>query len=61
MPLSLMGVGVSGETEQHAQILKGYCAQHRGEDTVRCSYTGELGRSRQGILCRGQGLGVLQD
>lgn len=61
MHLRLMGMGVSGEAEQHPQILKGYCAQYRGEDTVRCSHTGELGCSRQGILCHGQGLGVLQD
>lgn len=56
-----MGMRASGEAEQHAQILKGYCAHHKGEDTVRCSHTGELGCSRQGILCYGQGLGVLQE
>lgn len=56
-----MGMGASGEAEQHAQILKSQCAQHRGEHTVSCSYTGELGCSGQGILSHGQGQGVFQE
>lgn len=32
-----MGVGASGET--YTEILKGQCAQHKGEAIGRCSHT----------------------